>query len=705
MDPMVMRTRTLFAALVVATLGACSPPPCAFQCMQDGGDAGDADTGGGDADADVASITIAPTDSTIVLRDSNPQRVTFSVVRHRADGTDETLSGATFRVDDASLGTFDGDTFVTAGGIGRTMVRATVTHDDREDAVSTSLAVSRLVEVTHDLSDEERSRFDVTPSTDSTSAPPVLYPLDGALFPENVPAPRVQWRTGVFGDLYRVVFARPNATLRVYARHTGSDFGFVAQPDRDTWQSFLANEPASPIAIHIERVDAATHALFVGASVSISIAQAPLFGEVYYWQLPNADASGPTRARLARIDVASGRRDLLLPSVPYPTNLPTPPGPDSLERCVGCHAISHDGRYVSTLLGSSMNAVFDLTDDLDRDPAPTVWTPRPPQEQQPYYTSSFNADGTRLVVSAFGYGGRGNGLAMIDPRSGMSVATQGLPGIPATGPRWSPDGRSIAFIANGDDSEAGSATGDLSLLAVGTAPDSFTSPRVLHQGGDLATAPERGTADARPAFTPDSAWVAFQHGPSSISRNGAAGALYLVATSGGTPIRLHNASGGIDGRDGYFPSVSPFVTSERDGGRHYWIAFYARRAFGNDIAGTMGTRRPQLWVTAVDASPQPGVDPSHVPFWLEGQDTTATSMAPDWAGPPCVETGERTRSAAVCCSQNAAVDPSDAGASICAPPASCHPLGGTCSSASECCAGLSCEHHVCVPMASQGGRS
>jgi hypothetical protein len=66
-----------------------------------------------------------------------------------------------------------------------------------------------------------------------------------------------------------------------------------------------------------------------------------------------------------------------------------------------------------------------------------------------------------------------------------------------------------------------------------------------------------------------------------------------------------------------------------------WLVFYSLRDYGNALAGTKGTQRRQMWVTAIDKSKLGmGVDPSMVPYWLPDQDSATENMSAFWAVPP-----------------------------------------------------------------------
>ena len=65
-----------------------------------------------------------------------------------------------------------------------------------------------------------------------------------------------------------------------------------------------------------------------------------------------------------------------------------------------------------------------------------------------------------------------------------------------------------------------------------------------------------------------------------------------------------------------------------------WLVFYTTRDYGNASAGTKGTQRRQLWVTAIDKAKLANGDPSSVPYWLPDQDVNTANMSAYWALPP-----------------------------------------------------------------------
>src|SRR5262249_19926606 len=143
------------------------------------------------------------------------------------------------------------------------------------------------------------------------------------------------------------------------------------------------------------------------APLTINPIVADVSGAVYYWDLGEG--------KMQRID-ATGRH----PAIPNPPVDPSPMRPGN--RCVACHAVSKDGRYLAATLwgaGFGPGSVFDLSNPAIQtaDPAPTLV---PPGTYNALF-STFNPDATRLLVST------GNALSLLDPKTGMPVPTLGAP--------------------------------------------------------------------------------------------------------------------------------------------------------------------------------------------------------------------------------------------------------------------------------------
>jgi dipeptidyl aminopeptidase/acylaminoacyl peptidase len=285
--------------------------------------------------------------------------------------------------------------------------------------------------------------------------------------------------------------------------------------------------------------------------------------------------------------------------------------------------------------------------------------------------TSFNADGTRLVSGDCGANPTTDPFSLIDTTTGREVTAVGQAGD-GFDPEWSPDGTAIAF------------TNRMNHLAVTVAmgADRFGPTRVIHQ----ATSTPDGVVDWHPTWTPDSRWIAFQHGDSrrsgvAMTGSGVRGNLWMVPRDGGRAVALLRAGAGGNGSDTWRPIFSPF-----DSGGYFWLLFTTQRPYGNTLAGTRGLK--QIWVAAINRRPDGTTDPSQVGFYLSGQERV-NSLSPYWTPAPCRPTGRGCQTGADCCT--GACEPDSTGARVCSPPmAACRPRGQMCERDSDCCMGLAC---------------
>jgi hypothetical protein len=440
-------------------------------------------------------------------------------------------------------------------------------------------------------------------------SPQLDYPLDNAIMPTSAKAPDVQWTaTNAAGDLYRVELSSGGATVETIVSGDATPT-LDSQPIFGDWAMLAASSAlaAQPIAVSVDHWNAAGGAQ-AGPTVHVQLISAEVRGAVYYWDL--------SEGKMQRID--DNGRALAIP------NPPANPS-DAGNHCVACHTVSKDGRYLAGELwgGGLSGAVFDLSKSQSN-PAPTL----SPVNSYNSLFSTFNPDATRLLIND------GTSLKLVDPNYGIPLTTMGtpLPSANAAHPSWSPDGSLIAFINNTDGGWAVDYTkGDLQVIPV-TGPDTFGPPQnvVQSSAGNPAF-----KAPSWPSFTPDSQWIGYAAGTNSRGRNTASGGavtiypgtLFLVGRAGGTPVQLDHACSGA--LNCYLPNFSPY-----DQGGYFWLVFYSLRDYGNAQAGTRGTGRRQMWVTAIDKSKLGTGDASSVPYWLPDQDPKTDNMSAFWAVAP-----------------------------------------------------------------------
>lgn len=612
----------------------------------------------------IIGLALEPPSVELIARDGDRPSADFRIVASYSDGSTRNLPGGSFSVTPYALGSIDTVGHFVAdgrfGGQGEIEVEA----EGHSATASIRIRLETVVfgeGVTADV----LPRFAIPAIDDPIREATLLYPLDGTVMPQNVYPADVQWQTSTPGDLYRVSIEKPNATLIGYvAADAGFRNGWLA--DEFGWRRLAQSDPESPAAIRVDRLEAASGELIRGKPVQMRFARAALTGSVYYWDIG--------AGRIIRIDDGTNNRQAFMPSPPL--------------GCVGCHSVSSSGRYMAGRFGGGENiaSVFDLTKDLTSDPPPLEF---PTSESMRWWFSSWSPDDTRLVVSLTEGAPSTAGLALVDPKTGtyVSPVEGALPTGLATHPAWAPDGNEIAYVGNLDVWGGANTTGDIRALEV-LGPDRIGASRLLVAGDQIPGAVPAGRAASYPSYSPDSRWLAFAHGTSSRSETGES-ALYFLRRDGTGLVRLDNASGGPNGVTSFQPRFSPF---EQDG--YYWLSFLSRRDYGNPIAGTAGTGRQQIWVAAIKTNPQPGEDPSTVPYWLPGQSTASLNISAYWAPRPCREGGASCAVGAECCSQVCNADTSGA---ICTDPPSggCAQFGEACTGDGDCCVGLPCGGGVC----------
>ncbi|MGH7330382.1 MAG: hypothetical protein ACREJX_18700, partial [Polyangiaceae bacterium] len=131
----------------------------------------------------------------------------------------------------------------------------------------------------------------------------------------------------------------------------------------------------------------------------------------------------------------------------------------------------------------------------------------------------------------------------------------------------------------------------------------------------------------------------------------------------------------------YEPTFNPV-----DRGGYFWVVFSSARTWGNTLAGhgTMGDKR--LWVAAIDKT-LGTVDPSHPPFYIEGQVSTTENMRGFWALAACIPTGTTNPDGGASCTAGFECCSGfcDSGVCVDVTQVACKNIGDTCTSPSDCC--------------------
>ncbi|UJR79539.1 hypothetical protein [Sandaracinus amylolyticus] len=632
----------------------------------------------------VVSVRIEPATAMLESVDGSRPTVDFMAVSVFDDGMERPSNGPSFTIDNVSLGDLDeaSGEYIANGVIGGA---ATVTLSVPGPGGTVLTATASLtVRVRRTLrgdaiTDDDVTRIDgLTPTVDPARSA-VVYPLDGVVMPQNVYPADVQWNTSAAGDLFRVTITKPSATVVAYLVHDPAMHWLV---DAGAWRTLAQTDPDAQAELVVDRLEASSGQLVRSATIHVTFARAALTGSVYYWEIASLPGGGET-GRILRIDDGAGTAVNFMPSPPV--------APNDGARCVGCHTVSNSGRYMAGRLGGgeNMGAIFDLTTDLTGTNPSTVWPVT--GSSLTWWFSSWSPDDTRLAVAYWDDNASQRRIRIYDPFAGTEVTVTGTLPV-GTHPAWSPDGRSIAYVA-GTDSWGGNFTrGDIAILSV-TAPDTVGTSMTIHTAASIAGS----TADSYPTWSPDSQHIAFANGSGARSERDLS-SLYLMRGDGAEVTHLARASS--TGRLDYQPRFSPFVSGEPP--QYYWMSFLSRRDYGNAPRGNVTrplTRRQQIWVTAIRIGAPAGEDPSAVPYWLPGQSPLSANISAFWAPRPCREDGEGCSVGSECCGGDCR-PPAGGGAPVCSPPPpeNCRESGETCSTTADCCPdmGLTCINRVCV---------
>lgn len=503
----------------------------------------------------------------------------------------------------------------------------------------------------------------------------LLYPYDKTLFPLGLSSPLVMWTAPAGSSVYRLRYEQKGYVHDAYALDPRSARMRVSQA---AWDRVTMSNGGDPVKVTLSRWDAAQGKAFASASQSWTIVPASLRGAIYYWTTSQG-------GHLARIRPGTGAK------------------PETLNggKCMGCHAVSADG---STLVASVEDQV---SNDAPNDGKNRAWVSFDLPSGAVRKASSQFAGNVALTpegkYTVFGF----QQLHIADTATGTRIQGSGLETAPAAGtdgfmtPAFSPDGRKLAVIEGSGSYYHNLVDGRLVVLDFDPTTLKFSN-RVNLAAAAAFPAAQRGLS--YPTFTPDSKAVAFHVGDYTTGcdeqgcDDAAAqlGAIWLQGIAGGAPVKLKalsdSTSRAADSNVSYEPTFNPV---ERGG--YYWVVFTSSRDWGNKITGPANNGKKRLWVAAVDKVIG-AADPSHPPFFLEGQDETTTNMRGFWALAACKTSkpAETCSAGFECCSGFC-----DRGVCVETTAVACRAVGGRCEVDVDCCnspAAVTCTAGSCQPV-------
>jgi hypothetical protein len=557
----------------------------------------------------------------------------------------------------------------------------------------------------------------------------LLYPYDQTVWPRGILAPLLQWQTTLNATAVSIHLSEANFDF--VGTYAGS--ALVNDPiEQGAWAQATSSNGGDPLVVEL-RVDDGT-TTYGPVTESWTIAAGVLQGTVYYNSYNSAIING---------GVLNGQQvGAVLSIAPGATN-PQLAVASTNNGCYVCHTVSANGSTIIMQGPGIRNqdpptldqtSVYSL---VDGGTLVTHYSDYGNANQDKPDWGALYPDGTMFVANSrdgfHAYQGNSDlfptGTADVGPLASTGftdVVTQ------AVTPAFSPDGRLLAFSffagpgTTGVQPSAGqtlalmhfdcgAATGSVACTGGNyafsglTLLDSETNrylgwPSILpgDEGVIYQTtlvAPNGGGGSNLYTWNGAEAQITWASVPASgaSSQHASLGELNGFNTSGTSYLPTVAALHGTDPSTGqpldtelnYEPTVNPIPT-----GGYYWVVFTSRRAYGNVLTGDPFADESQtgpqpftkkLWISAFDANPVPGKDPSHPAFYLPGQELLAGNMRGYWSVSPCKADGSSCSTGADCC--GGYCEQAASGQLVCgnSTPMGCSQEYETCMKATDCC--------------------
>jgi hypothetical protein len=570
----------------------------------------------GDAGAavDSADLRVEPAHAELFSTSTSAATQSFRVFVKDGDMEREVTAEAELKLADAELGSVSGG-LLTASTEQAGETALVASFDGKRSRADVRMHLS-IIRIADGVSADAPARFDAA-TDDAALAPEVVYPSNATLIPPNLGDLEVHF-TGE-GELYEVTVEGDLAGVRLYTAGRPGEAGTgkwerIAAAD---WPQLVRNSDVLTVNV---RALSGTRA---GESDTrlLHLTSGVMKGGIYYWSPPG----GIFRHDFAKAEEAA--------ELVYGAGSGL--GGGNLDNCVGCHALSPDGKRMAV-----------STDVLQSGAATVIDVATGEQLFAPLGTSfrfaSFDPSGERLLTVFQGK------LSMRDAATGMEVAAVDSGGA-ATHPDWSPEGDRLVFAR----------IGAPAALTLGDAARAFGLPvppfgdslpigagldlsDIFFTGGSLWVSKVNGTEVSEthriysapggtnayyPSFSPDGSWVLFNQSSGDSYNDADARLFVLPATGGGAPISLADADGELAESANSWPRWAPFEqTTARGQERVFWFTFSSVRAFGvRSVAGA----RPQLWMAAFFPGRHDGERSSRA-FRLPFQDLATGNHIAQW---------------------------------------------------------------------------
>ena len=642
----------------------------------DGSDAGDALAADAEGGVQLVSIEVTPPVQMVELSATGASlsaTATFTAIGHLSDGSTEDLTTrVAWPSSFASLRVSAG--VATVGAPGTYSIRAASGRVTGTATLVASFSGKRFAPA---FDPSSAAVLDGTPAGATT----IAHPLDHAIVPPNLsPLPVQVGRSTAAQSLARLRFSAGNVLdLSYYAAcQPGAGNGCYVDLPLEVTQLFVAVSEEQDITL-TARVGGAGAPLVESAPIHLAWANLPLSGGLYFWtaiadgavpgyRTPgNLDTSRPAfGSAVYRYDF--GRAGNTQPALVYtdqgrsPLFSGSPPATADGAQCIGCHAISGDGKTMALAVGGSGASDFALLDlpTLTFTVLDAAASAGATSTTDINYYKQFRRSG---IATETTFGPSGDVMvnmyrsAFLLRGTTASLVNQG-PVVPSwneykSDPFWSASGKLFVFASfaapdvgmynptglNGDMKRGGQ-------IVIASATDS-----AVHDDARVLVAREANLTKYYPVISSDDQLVAYDQSACGLDPDvyadpqigsygsqtcdgydDSSASLWLTTPAGSTPVRLDNLNGGLAATDNSRPQWGPASGTFR-GQQLYWLVFSSRRPYGLQVnLGPPSTTRAQLWLGAVlIGGALPVVDPSFAPVWLPNQNPTPLGGVPNQA--------------------------------------------------------------------------
>ena len=582
----------------------------------------------------LTAIRIAPDTATVVLDLTKPPPTQQFDAYGTINGHEQKItSRVSWTSDRAIVAKIDSKglaTAVTNGGIATLFARnGTSVGTARLTVQMSGTFVADGAGATPALPTNPGSKF--TAAEDPARAPQLVYPNDRVLFPPNVFGIEVHFRKGgATNTLFEVRFKSAIGDFTVYTRCVPLADGCLYAPSHQVWAYIAeANRGAGMVQLTVRGTDDNGTAVGKSATFQLQFSKDDIRGGLYYWTTSGStgimrwnfnDTTATVAQRFIGTQFTGGT-------------------------CVGCHALSRDGKKIVATAGGQNDGRALLFDVANAVPLMTF-----PLAQRTQF-ESWDPTGARFVGMYSDDSKTGpSDLILFDGNNGAVMGKISVGGRRADHPDWSPDGRRILFTSV---DTAGSYTDQRpGKSGISYVEDDGTGNWTPH---DLLPA-VAGKNRYYPAHSPDTSYPAMVFNESTCPAGTSDGygtncnadsdpsarmfatALPPAATN---VIELAAANGpgvadkGKTDLTNSFPKWAPFTFFLSEQRTLLWLTVSSIRQYGlrqpPPGAGAESASGTLIWMVGFDPTAlASGQDPSFSAFALPFQDITTSNHIAQW---------------------------------------------------------------------------